>query len=125
MEFNPNKAIYLQLADLICLGVLQGTYPAESRAPSVRELSSMAQVNINTAVRTYEWLQNKGIVEPRRGMGYYVTHEAHDIIQALRRDELLSQHLPALFTEMSALGISMDDVAKEWKKFNENKDTNA
>jgi len=121
MEFSENRAIYMQLADIICRAILQGQYKVEDRIPSVRELSTQAVVNTNTVVRAYEWMQQKGIVHTRRGMGYYVTPEAAGIIQTIRRKEFLEEQLPQLFVEMTALGIGIDEVGEEWKKFNNNK----
>ena len=48
--FNPDKAIYLQMADRLCDEILAGTYRADDRVPSVREYAVLLQVNTNTAV---------------------------------------------------------------------------
>ena len=37
MEFNQNKAIYLQIRDTICERILSGDLKPEDRIPSVRE----------------------------------------------------------------------------------------
>ena len=49
--FNPDKAIYLQMADRLCDEILAGTYRADDRVPSVREYAVLLQVNTNTAVK--------------------------------------------------------------------------
>ncbi|NLV53301.1 MAG: GntR family transcriptional regulator, partial [Bacteroidales bacterium] len=36
MRFKENKAIYLQIADLICNNILQGRLSEDERIPSVR-----------------------------------------------------------------------------------------
>ena len=51
MEFQNSKAIYLQLADHLCLAILNGTYPEDERIPSVRDFAASVEVNANTAVR--------------------------------------------------------------------------
>ena len=37
MNFNNDKAIYIQIADRLCDEILAGTYQDDERIPSVRE----------------------------------------------------------------------------------------
>jgi GntR family transcriptional regulator len=39
MEFRENRAIYLQIADLVCENILSGTWKPGERIPSIRELA--------------------------------------------------------------------------------------
>lgn len=114
MEFQERKAIYLQLADHLCLDILQGTYKEDERIPSVRDFAADMEVNANTAVRTYEWMQMKEIIYTKRGLGYFVAPDAKAIIARMRREEFMNETLPALFRSMDALGISIEDVEREW-----------
>ena len=45
MEFQNDKAIYLQIADLICDNILIGKWKEQSRIPSVREIAIELEVN--------------------------------------------------------------------------------
>ncbi len=72
MQFDPNKAIYLQIADHIMNRIMDGTFSTDQRVPSVRELAAEMEVNPNTTVRSYEWLEQRGIIFNRRGCGYFV-----------------------------------------------------
>lgn len=60
MNFNENKAIYLQLSDRIMDSILAGQYTPGGRIPSVREFAASVEVNPNTVVRSYEYLEQKG-----------------------------------------------------------------
>ena len=51
MRFKDNKAIYLQIADLICDDILQGKLLEDERIPSVREYAATVEVNANTCAR--------------------------------------------------------------------------
>ena len=62
MDFNSNKAIYLQICDAICEKVLSGEFKPEDRIPSVREYGASIGVNPNTVMRTYEKLTTEGII---------------------------------------------------------------
>ena len=56
MEFDNNKAIYLQIYDAICEQILSGQLDPDGRIPSVREYGAEIGVNPNTIMRTYEKL---------------------------------------------------------------------
>ena len=62
MNFSNDKAIYVQMADRLCDEILEGTYKADDRIPSVREYSVMLEVNTNTAVKAYELLAREQII---------------------------------------------------------------
>lgn len=118
MKFQTQKAVYLQLADQICLDILEGRYKPGERVRSVREAAADAEVNVNTAMRTYEWLRLHGILRTERGMGYFVEADAPNLILQMRRTEFLEVQLPALLREMNVLGISMRDFEREWNRYN-------
>ena len=73
MKFKESKSIYLQIADRICDEILQGQYMEEERIPSVREYAATVEVNANTVVRTYDYLQGQEIIYNKRGIGYFVS----------------------------------------------------
>ena len=62
MHFKESKAIYLQIADRICDEVLLGQYQEEERIPSVREYAAVVEVNANTVMRSYDYLQTQGVI---------------------------------------------------------------
>ena len=109
MKFKESKSIYLQIADRICDEILQGQYPEEERIPSVREYAGTVEVNANTVVRTYDYLQ--------RGIGYFVSTGAKERIITLRKDTFLHEDLPEFFRQLKTLEISMDEIDKMYKKY--------
>ena len=110
-DFRQDKAIYRQMSDRLCDDILSGRYNAGDRIPSVRELSEMLEVNTNTVVRAYDQLTRQGIVFTRRGMGYFVSENARDIIMENKRKEFMEEKLPDLFRQMKLLGIPIETVA--------------
>lgn len=68
MKFKESKSIYLQIADRICDEILQGQYTEEERIPSVREYAATVEVNANTVVRTYDYLQGQEIIHNKRSI---------------------------------------------------------
>ena len=116
MNFENNKAIYEQMADRLCDEIIAGTYKADDRIPSVRKYAVMLQVNTNTAVKAYELLSREEIIYNRRGLGYFVSAGAREQIIIARRKTFLTQSLPSVFREMKLLGITIEDIEKEWEK---------
>ena len=66
MNFKDNKAIYLQIADRIGDQILSGALVPEGKVPSVRELAAEIEVNANTVARTYDHLQQNGVIYTKR-----------------------------------------------------------
>ena len=120
MEFKENKAIYLQIVDRLCDDILLGKYQEEDRIPSVREYSASVEVNVNTAVRSYDHLQNQGIIFTKRGLGYFVSPGAKSVIEEMRREEFLKEKLPELLQSMKTLNISIDELVCKLKKISSN-----
>ncbi len=110
MEFRENQAIYLQIADLACENVLSGAWKPGDRVPSVRELAGEIEVNPNTVVRTYAYLQDQGIIVNQRGLGYYVADRAPEVTRELMRRTFVSRDLPRVFRTMDLLGMGLDEL---------------
>ena len=119
MTFKENKPIYLQIADRIMDEILQNVYKEEGRILSVREYAGVVEVNANTVVRTYDYLQNQGIIYTKRGLGYFVSTGAAQKIVALRKETFLQQVLPDVFKEMYLLHIPMETLAEMYATYQE------
>lgn len=117
MEFNDKQPIYLQIADYVCEQILQQAWPPGERIPSVRDLGSSLEVNPNTAMRAFDFLQQQGILFNKRGMGYYAADDAPGRVKAMRRTHFLDVELPQLFRTMTLLGISMSEIESHFNAF--------
>ena len=117
MKFKESKSIYLQIADRICDEILQGQYPEEERIPSVREYAGTVEVNANTVVRTYDYLQGQEIIYNKRGIGYFVSAGAKDRIIALRKNTFLHEDLPEFFRQVKTLDVPMKEIEKMYKEY--------
>ena len=113
MEFNPNKAIYLQIRDSICERILSGELKSEDRIPSVREYGASIGVNPNTVMRTYEKLTAEGVIYNKRGIGYFISEGARDIVLESSRKEFLEEELPVVVRKMELLGLDPKEVFKK------------
>ncbi len=110
MEFQRDQAIYLQIGELICEQIVTGQWPVGEKIPSVRELAISVEVNPNTVMRTYAYLQEQGIIQNKRGIGYFVAEEAPAQAQTFMKARFLSQDLPYLVKMMKLLKITFADL---------------
>ena len=117
MKFKESKPIYLQIADRICDEILQGKYKEEERIPSVREYAATVEVNANTVVRSFDYLQGQDIIYNKRGLGYFVNTGARERILELRKEVFLRDELPEFFRQIKTLDIPLKDVEKMYKDY--------
>ncbi len=110
MDFQEKRAIYLQIGDQICENILVQVWKEEDRIPSVRELAVAMEVNPNTVMRTYAYLQELGIIHNRRGIGYFVALDARQRTLELKKRNFVEEELPRLFRSMDLLGLSCADL---------------
>lgn len=75
---RPRRAapIAESLAALIGKQIADGVYRPGDKLPSLRELAQLHRYAKNTVVVAFEMLVAQGLVEPRRGSGFYVSEQA-------------------------------------------------
>jgi DNA-binding transcriptional regulator YhcF (GntR family) len=117
MEFGDSNAIYLQIAEQICENILLQKWKPGDRIPSVREMAVSIEVNPNTVMRTYNYLQEKGIIFNKRGIGYFVDEDGFQKTMSLRKEDFISQELPRFFKAMGLLNLTMEDMISYYNQF--------
>lgn len=125
MQFKENQTIYLQIAERISDEILLGHYASGARIPSVREYAALVEVNTNTVMRSYEFLQTQGIIFNKRGIGFFVAPDAKIKIREYRRNEFLKNELPRFFMQLYTLHIPMDEIDSMYREFIENLTSNS
>ena len=117
MNFKDNKAIYLQIADRIGDQILSGVLTPEGKVPSVRELAAEIEVNANTVARTYDHLQQNGVIYTKRGLGFFVSPEAKETIIRQRRDQLMQGEMDYFLGQLKAVGISPAELNQLYNNY--------
>jgi len=120
MEFNQSQAIYMQIGDYISEQILFERWKEGDRILSVRELGVSLQVNPNTVMRTYDFLQSNDIIFNKRGVGYFVAEQAKSKIIDYRRKQFLELELPVIFKNMNILGMTFDELKAKYEEFSKN-----
>lgn len=121
MEFKDNQAIYLQIGDYVCEQILLGRWNEGERILSVRELGVALEVNPNTVLRTFDFLQSIEIIFNKRGVGYFVVEQAKSKIIEYRRKQFLENELPVLFRNMEILGMKIEELNQQYEIYLESK----
>ena len=110
MEFKENQAIYLQIANRFFENILKKKWDSGDKIPSIRDMAVEFEVNPNTTMRTFNYLQDKGIIYNKRGIGYFLADDGFEKTIAIKREQFLEEDLPVFFKTMQLLGIKLDDL---------------
>ena len=118
MEFKKSLSIFEQIGMSVQENIINQDWQEGERIPSVRDYATSIQVNPNTVMRTYTLLQDQGILENRRGIGFFVALRAKQKTVQHRKDQFAEEFLPELFKNMDQLGINWDEMKnyyQNWK----------
>src|SRR5882757_5540467 len=117
MQFRETQSIYLQIADYVCEKVLLKEWVAGERIPSVRELAVELEVNPNTIMKTYEFLQQEKIIFNQRGIGFFAAHDGIEQATPYRRDWFIGRDLPQVFRSLFLLGMDPEELKPLYLQF--------
>jgi len=117
MDFKNNKTIYMQIVERICDEILLDKYKEEERIPSVREYASIVEVNFNTVMRSFEYLQTSDIIFNKRGIGYFVAEGAKKKILSLRKTHFLQNEIDDFFKQIYMLNIPVEEIVAMYQKY--------
>ena len=77
----------------------------------------MVEVNANTVMRSYDYLQSQEVIYNKRGIGYFVASGARALILSLRKEYFLKEEVDYFFKQMYTLGISAEDMSAMYGEF--------
>ncbi|NQT24610.1 GntR family transcriptional regulator [candidate division KSB1 bacterium] len=110
MEFIGTQPIYLQIVDLIAENILSRKWVEGERLASVRELAIQIEVNPNTVLRSFTYLQNRNVIFNKRGIGYFVAESAYEVLLNIKRTEFIKKNAPQFFRTMDLLDIKISEL---------------
>jgi DNA-binding transcriptional regulator YhcF (GntR family) len=112
MEFQSSKGIFLQIADNLCHQILEGLLKPGDRVPSVRDLAAEFEVNRNTVMRTYTILQEAGIFDNKRGIGFFISENAVELVRATEKANFFHHELPEFIKKVKLLKLNSNDLTE-------------
>lgn len=102
--------LFLQLAEQIESGVLEGTYAEESQVPSTNEFAAYLRINPATANKGINLLVDKGILYKKRGIGMFVAEGARGKLLAERRQNFAEEYIQPLLRAAGYLELSSEEL---------------
>ena len=117
MEFRESQPIYLQIADFVCEKILLQQWLPGQRIPSVREFAVQLEVNPNTVLRTYEFLQQESIIFNQRGIGLFTAEDAMAQATRYRKTQFVEKDLPLLLRSLYLLDMDTEELKPIYEKF--------
>src|SRR5574344_2652186 len=111
-EFKASKGIFEQIADTLAHRILDGSLKAGDRVPSVRDLAEEFEVNRNTLLRTYALLNDAGIIDNKRGVGFFVADDAVERIRSREKAAFFADELPEFLNKVRLLGLTKEDLTE-------------
>ena len=100
-EFNDESPIYIQIANTIEDGILNGIYEEEEQVPSTTEISVTYKINPATV---------------GKGYNMFVCSGAKEKLKKKRRATFFDNYVSKLIEEGKRLGITSDEVIEMIKR---------
>jgi len=111
LEVNPDSPIpvFQQIVDQVIFDIASGGVDPGSLIPSVRDLAQQITVHPNTVAKAYQKLEERGVLEAKRGRGMEVTPDAPKICRN-QRQEIIRGRIRDALREAVASALSPDEV---------------
>jgi GntR family transcriptional regulator len=122
LDMDDSKPIYVQIAEWIEKGIIDGTLQADEKVHSQYQLADLFNINPATAGKGLTLLLDAEIVYKRRGLGTFVSPDARKKLLAKRKEDTLQRLIKELLNEAELLGVddhhllSMIDAERKRKK---------
>ncbi|MDP2743651.1 MAG: substrate-binding domain-containing protein [Dehalococcoidia bacterium] len=110
INFHPDEALYLQIADHFRRQIALGRLLPGHRLPAIRELAQRLGLDPGTAARAYQELERQGIITSRRGGGSFVAAGASEKHLPEQQRKRLGTLLEKPIMEALGLGFTTEDI---------------
>jgi len=117
MQFRESQPIYLQIVYYVCEKILLKEWKPGDRIPSVRELAVLLEVNPNTVMRTFEFLQQNEIIDNERGIGHFVSGKGMTNALSYCRSEFIEKELNHFFRSLILLEMEPEELTPSFEKY--------
>ena len=111
---NSEIPVRDQLVTQITLGIISGDLPFGKKLSSTRELARRFQIHANTVSSAYQKLGRRGLIEFKKGSGFYVCGpKQKDLDCKTELDALIAD----FFQTAQSHGFSKDEIKKRLQKW--------
>lgn len=109
LDAKSGVPFYKQIILQVELAIADGRLGQGEQLPTVRSLAVELRINPNTVARAYNELEIRGIVTTQQGTGTFISDKKVEL-DALKREQLLSQLVRDLITKAGSYGISVTEL---------------
>lgn len=113
-KFDNERAIYLQIVDIIKMDIISGKYKSGDKLPSVRDLALQFRVNPNTMQRSLVQLEEDGLLYTERTNGRFVSDEKSRVEE--EKQTLIRMKIEECFTYLHTLGLNDDEIMEQLER---------
>lgn len=110
---NSEVPVRDQLVTQVTAAIAAGDLTGGEKLPSTRSIARQYSVHPNTVSAAFQKLVSEGLLEFRRGSGFYVASGADDVLAGTRR---LDRSIDELFAVGKGLGLSRSDILKRVRR---------
>jgi GntR family transcriptional regulator len=114
VAIRPGRSIHDQIVFAATKAIITGQLQAGEPFPSIRALSQELQINPNTAQKALTTLVERGLLEPRPGIGTTVASWRPPA--GAKRRAVLAEQLDRLVVEAKIQGLDLSDVVDALRK---------
>lgn len=106
---NQSKIpVYEQIINQIETFILKGFFEANTKIPSVRNLSATLSINPNTIQKSFSELDRRGIIYVAPGRGCFISPDAKSILEKRTLNRLTD--LEVLLSNLQLGGITREQI---------------
>jgi GntR family transcriptional regulator len=115
VQWSDNAPIYRQLKEKLVSMMLDGDIKPGDALPSVRTIAADYQLNPITVSRAFQELADEQVVEKRRGLGMFMTENAHTQLLSSEKQRFLQEEWPQIVERIQRLGLSINQLLASTK----------
>ena len=115
LDYQSRVPIYEQIVNNIENYVAVGILKEKEQIPSIRDMASSIGVNPNTIKKSYDILENKGIITTISTKGTFISENTKKATKEKIDREI--NNIKKSVQELTKLGLSLDDIIERIKKW--------
>lgn len=107
VDKQSRTPVYEQIKNQIVTLIRLGVYPADSKLPSIRQITSDTYVNVNTIKKAFAELEMAGVIYTVPGIGSFVSPKAleNDAVTAKTK-----RNIKDAFESAKSLGVTEEEI---------------
>jgi DNA-binding transcriptional regulator YhcF (GntR family) len=115
-DLRADRPLFEQIKAYIAEGILSGRFGADAQIPSVNQLTAHFGINPVTVLKGINQLTDEGLLYKKRGVGMFVSPEAHSLLRARYADSFDADFVRPLVQRAKSLGLTQEEVQRTMEK---------